>query len=149
MSHIKTQIRTAAQTVLKQKVTEVSERVFTSRVSPLKTLPALIIFTDIETAQKQSIGWPPRLTRQVDMVVVARVKSLDGVDDNLDQLQLQTEKAFTESVAANNLNGLVDSITFESANQIFNVDAEQPVAQVEMHFRVEFKTMADSPDTPA
>lgn len=148
-THIKTQIRKAACDLLKLKVPEVSNRVFSSRVTPLKALPALIVFTDRESAQKQSVGWPPRLDRQIDLVVVGRVQRIDSVDDDLDALQLSAEKAFSETINANTLGGLVNSITFEAANQNFIGDAEQPVAQVEMHFRVEFKTEANSPDNPA
>lgn len=150
MSHIKTQIRQAAVVLLNAKVTEVNGEVYASRVKPADKLPMLTVFTDRELVQKATIGFPPRLDRTLDLVVVAKVKSnVSAVDDALDALQLSVEKALSENIAANTLGGLVQSITFESANQFFSADAEQPVAQVEMHFRVEFKTEASSPDNPA
>lgn len=150
MSHLKTQIRLAAVALLTSKVTEVNGEVYPSRVKAADKLPMLAVFTDRELAQKATVGFPPRLDRTLDLVVVAKVKSnLSAVDDALDELQLSVEKALSEDIPANTLGGLVQSITIESANQFFSVDAEQPVAQVEMHFRVEFKTEANSPDNPA
>ncbi len=94
MSHARTQIRNAVVTLLTG-LTTTDDRVFTSRVHPLseQELPALLVFVDEESIERQTIHAPALLSRSVAIRVECVSALASGLDDDLDQMALEVEHA--------------------------------------------------------
>lgn len=148
MSHIKTQIRDAIVAKLIAGVPTVSGRVFASRVLPLKDVPALIVFADDEEAEIVNVGFPSVLQRMLKVMVIARVKMIDGYDDALDDLQLEIEQALSQTVQDYTLGGLVQRVILMSSRQDFDSMGDQNVAELNLMFRADYRTQVNTPDTP-
>lgn len=148
MSHLRKQIRDAVVTRLIAGIPSVDGRVFPSRVLPVASVPSMMVFTDDEQCEIASVGYPSLLQRQLDVVIIVRVKKINGCDDDLDQLQLDIEKVLSNTVQDYTLGGLVQRILLRSARQEFDSMSDQNVAELHLLFKADYRTQVNTPDTP-
>lgn len=104
MAHIRTQIRNALSTRLTG-LTTTGARVFNNRLEPLQftELPALLVMNDSEIINGRSFGsqlapHARRELRTISYKVRAVVKANAAIEDTLDQICLETEKAIGSDI---------------------------------------------------
>lgn len=146
-NHSRQQIRVAFAALLTG-LTTTGSNVFRSRVKVLadNELPALIVLTNDETIETITGTVPPIQDRQLEVDVTAYVKKSTSLDDTIDTIINEVEKAVGVSVAANTLNGLVKDIVLQSITVDINNDNEKPVGQAQMKFNANYCTLASAPD---
>lgn len=97
MPHQRRVIRDAVKTVLVNAGTSAADRVYTTRLVPLRAakLPALAIYTLEEDVDPQSAETAPRELKRHPRLVVEAIERIDAdnIDDELDDLALAIEKA--------------------------------------------------------
>lgn len=116
MSHVRQQIREALKAVLTG-LPNTQDKVYVNRVDPIEkgTVPALSIRTGADEKVETIIMAKPALVmRQVDVFVTAYAVGAD-VDDQLDDVSSDVEKA-----VANNhtLSGLVKNIEYMESDDV-------------------------------
>jgi hypothetical protein len=146
-NHVRQQIREAAAATLTGLATT-GARVFQSRFHVFSDvdLPALLITTNDELVNVSSIGFPPLLDRQINMIVQAVAKQNDNLDDVLDTICKEVEAALNANITANTFTGLAKHTVLSSIEIDMSGDGDVAVGQANMNFTVTYKTRADAPD---
>lgn len=141
--HVRKQIRKAAVAVLNNLATT-GGRVYESRVYPLTRakLPGLLVYTTVEDSGREES--PTESMRDVTMLVEGVVSISDKVEDELDDIALEVEKA---------LDGLGDmgfcKIYHGIQGTVSTLDddeSEKPHGAIAMEFLYTYRTAAGSPD---
>lgn len=141
MSHVRHQIRDHVATLLSA-TTELSGRVFASRVHPVDNFPGALVYTLEETSE--IVAAPFVLQRELSLEIVAYVKVSDTVDDDLDDLAAVIEAALA---ADPKLGGLAKT-SFVNASAIeLTGDGEKDVGTLTLTFVVVYMTAAATPQT--
>lgn len=146
-NHVRQQIREAAAGFLTGLPTT-GAHVYQSRIRVFADadLPGLNVMTNDELVSASSVGFPPLLDRQINMVVQAVAKQNDNLDDMLDTMCKEVEAALNASVAANTFGGIAKHTVLSSIEIDMNGDGETKVGIANMNFTVTYKTRADAPD---
>jgi hypothetical protein len=144
MPHVRTQIRSAAKTLLE--AISGSSGVYPSRVYPLHDadLPCYLIFTDDEDIQTESMG-EQLLERDLVLNVRPVVKSTAALDDELDAMILAAETALNAQV----FGGLAKKTVLSSIRIQMEAVAEKPVGVATMAFTVTYFTTGANPAVAA
>lgn len=144
MAHLRQQIREAIATALSG-LSTTGSRVYTSRVYPVQTadLPCLLIYADSERSNALTISCPRPLERSVQFRVEAYAKATSDLDDTLDQICVEVERALAMPVSA--LVGIVRSITLDST-ELELVSAEKPTGRARLAYTVDYFVAEDAPD---
>lgn len=145
--HVRAQIRHAIVEILTGLPTT-GANVFQSKISALQDdeLPALKVSTNKENIDAITINADPVLERELEAVVTIVAKSVDGLDDQLDQIIKEVEQALNVSEEINTLAGLVKSIVLTGIELDGNSEAETPTGEAVLSFKVEYYTQASVPD---
>jgi hypothetical protein len=147
MIHVRTQIRTAAAATLTGLATT-GEKVFKSRMRPSEDdeLPCLLVYCDDEpNIARQTAGKTPRLSRELLLVVKGLAKNGAGLDDELDAICLEVEKAISTNLT---LGGLVrDGVWLTSINTTINEEMETTCGEIIMTFSATYSTNSNTPET--
>lgn len=144
--HVRQQIRKAAIAAL-QGLATTGDRVFESRVYPLSKakLPGLCIYTPTESSGREES--PTESMRDVNLMVHGLVAITERLEDELDDIALEVEKALDELGEINGLakiyHGIQGTVTTMSGE-----DDSQPHGAIELEFLYTYRTRSGSPDIP-
>lgn len=144
-THVRTQIRSAVTAAL---ATATGLPVYASRPDAveLSTLPALLVWTDAESAQPQATGFPRTMKRTLLLRVLAVAKATSDLDDAIDEICRQVEIALSMPCAA--LSGIAQRITLEQTQIRLAIEGSTPTGQAAMTFEVLYMAAENSPDKP-
>lgn len=143
MAHVRQQIREYFGTTLTG-LTTTGTRVHESRVYPLESLPALVIYTKSETSEPVVIGSARELLRELEVVVEGYAKATTNFDDTIDTICKEVEEAIAADPTLNN----VAKDAFISSTEIdFNSEGEKPLGFVTMTFTVQYHTHENDVET--
>jgi hypothetical protein len=141
MAHQRQLIREAVKAQLLGK-TAAGARVFESRMAPWRTveLPAISVYTLDETVDPDSQATAPReLTRTLRLQVLGVVQLKDDVDDRLDALALEVERALD---ADPNFSGTAFDSILQSVQLAIDTQGDRPVGELQMIYSVTYHTDA-------
>lgn len=143
--HQRQLIREAARAALVGK-TAAGERVCSTRVVPYRRgeLPAIAVYTLEESVDPDSVSSAPReLARDLDLAIEAAVRAGETVDDDLDGLAWEIERAIH---ADETLGGTAsDCVLSETTIDVLD-EGDQLTGVVRLVFRVRYYTYAPDPD---
>ena len=91
-NHIRQQIREKLKTTLTG-LNTTGSTVYESRVYPLESVPALVIYTKSETSEPIVIGTDRVMSRELSVVVEGYVKANSNFDDTIDTISKEVEEA--------------------------------------------------------
>jgi hypothetical protein len=145
MSHARTQIRQAVIALLKGN-TSAGNNVFEARVYPIDDpkLPALLVYTKLETLGEQSMSRPRTQQRELRLSIEVYVKARGKVDEDTDALALEIEQLIAADVT---LGGLVKDMVLDTTETQFSDDGERPVAVAVMNYVILYTVKEHQPQT--
>lgn len=149
-NHIRRQVRDAVA-VLVTGLTTTGANVFT-RVGPLQPheLPALRLRTEQDEVEVETISFPEQQTRRIRLVVDVIAAQADDVQNTLDQICLEVEKAINASSSSNRLGGLsAGGVSLISTEIDIDGDGSVDVGRASMNFDVHCIVNSDAPDVVA
>jgi hypothetical protein len=141
-NHIRQQIREKFGTTLTG-LTTTGSRVYESRVYPLETVPALIIYTKEESSEPIVIGTDRVMSRELSVVVEGYAKATSDFDDTIDTISKEVEEAIA---ADRTLDGLAKDCYLESTEIEFNGEGEKPLGYVSLTFLTNYYVKETNPD---
>ena len=142
MAHQRKIIREAVAAQLVGK-TGAAARVFETRLVPYRRLelPALAVYTKSESVDPASADTSPReLRRNLQLVVEGAVKLGEDVDDALDQLALEVERAMD---ADRYFGGAAGESVLTSTDTGISEEGDRPIGILILTYAVTYRT--DSP----
>ena len=146
MSHVRTQIRSAAATALTG-LTKTGTKVFKSRVRPIDDdeLPCLLVYCDDEqNIDRATTGNPARLHRDLTLIVKGLVKKSTALDDELDVICKEVEVAIAGNMT---LGGLVRTgVELRSIAVTINEEGQPPCGEIIMEFAAGYSTYSNAPE---
>ena len=142
MSHVRQQLRDAVASVLTG-LTTTGTRVFTNRVYPadVSDCPCLIVRSDGDDVEAQTIHQPYLQVRQTRIQVEAYAEGVDGFDDEIDTICQEVETAI-----ANASSSLVKGMYLRGTRIDFD-QGEQPIGRATMVFTKDLYTQSNAPQT--
>lgn len=145
MSHARTQIRQAVIALLKGN-TSAGNNVFEARVYPIDDpkLPALLVYTKLETLGEQSMSRPRTQQRELRLSIEVYVKARGKVDEDTDALALEIEQLIAADVT---LGGLVKDMVLDTTETQFSDDGDRPVAVAVMNYAILYTVKEHQPQT--
>ncbi len=145
MSHARTQIRQAVIALLKGN-TSAGNNVFEARVYPIDDLklPALLVYTKLETLGEQSMSRPRTQQRELRLSIEVYVKAQGKVDEDTDALALEIEQLIAANVT---LDGLAKDMVLDTTETQFSDDGERPVAVAVMNYAILYTVKEHQPQT--
>lgn len=145
MSHARTQIRQAVIALLKDN-TSAGNNVFEARIYPIDDpkLPALLVYTKLETLGEQSMSRPRTQQRELRLSIEIYVKARGKVDEDTDALALEIEQLIAADVT---LGGLVKDMVLDTTETQFSDDGERPVAVAVMNYAILYTVKEHQPQT--
>ncbi|MBN66953.1 MAG: hypothetical protein CMM94_05235 [Rickettsiales bacterium] len=145
MSHARTQIRQAVIALLKGN-TSAGNNVFEARVYPIDDpkLPALLVYTKLETLGEQSMSRPRTQQRELRLSIEVYVKARGKVDEDTDALALEIEQLIAADVT---MGGLVKDMVLDTTETQFSDDGERPVAVAVMNYAILYTVKEHQPQT--
>lgn len=145
MSHARTQIRQAVIALLKGN-TSAGNNVLEARVYPIDDpkLPALLVYTKLETLGEQSMSRPRTQQRELRLSIEIYVKVRGKVDEDTDALALEIEQLIAADVT---LGGLVKDMVLDTTETQFSDDGERPVAVAVMNYAILYTVKEHQPQT--
>ena len=145
-NHLRRQIREAVGTKLTG-LTTTGSRVFQSRVYPVQDaeLPCLLVFTQSETVEAETVHAPRTLSRTLQLEVSAVAKATADLDDTLDQICKEVEIALAPPVSGG-LMSLIEDIVLRSTDIELSGSAEKPTGVARMVFEVSYYHLDSTPD---
>lgn len=141
MPHQRQLIRQATKTALVNAATAAGSRVYETRILPFRrtTLPALAVYTLVESVDEADKGAPRELVRNLQLAIEGSVEAGENVDDELDSLALQVETAMH---ADDSLGGTAEDAVLESTEVTVVEDGSKPVGVVRLVYAVTYRTYA-------
>jgi hypothetical protein len=142
--HLRQQIRTRVVTLLTG-LTTTGARVYASRIYPMAdaNLPGLTIYAAEETADIATLATPRRSQRELSLIVEGRAKAITGLDNTLDTICTEVEKALA---ADPSLNGLANDQWLTRTSMELSGDGEQPVGVVTLEYTIRYDVAENTPD---
>ena len=141
-NHVRQKVREYFGTTLNN-LTTTGSRVYESRVYPLETVPALVIYTKSETSEPIVIGTDRLMSRDLSVVVEGYAKAVSNFDDTIDTISKEVEEAIA---ADRTLGGLAKDTYLESTEIEFNAEGEKPLGYVSMTFLTNYYVKEKNPD---
>jgi len=141
--HARAQIRAALVSRLTGLATT-GARAFKARTFSMvpEDMPGLIVYTNNEPSADASIGYPRVQHREVSVSVEAYGKTAGAVDDLLDQMALEIEKA----IGADPTLGGVANDCGLTATECDLANAEQNVGVVRLLYTAKYNVRENAPD---
>jgi hypothetical protein len=143
-NHIRQQIREYFGTTLTG-LSTTGSNVFESRVYPIENtkLPALVIYTKLETSEPIVIGTDRVMSRELSVVVEGYAKATTNFDDTIDTISKEVEEAIA---ADRTLDGKAKDTYLESTEIEFNSEGEKPLGFVSLTFISNYYVKEKNPD---
>lgn len=143
MAHVRSQIRDRV-VVLLNGLPATGNRVFSGRSRPLKQdhETCLLVYTTEEAAEYAAMGGV--LLRELTLVVEGRAVAAEAADieDTLDEIAEQVEPAL---LRAPPLGGFVRDIALRSTRITVQSPGESHAGEIQMSFRVVYRTRETAP----
>ncbi len=145
MTHSRTTIRRTVISLLKNSYLKktIGDRVYESRVHPIDTTPAILVYTPQEQVIEYSIGFPRSQTRQLTLVVEAYAKENANIDTISDSLALEIEEVLARDQT---LGGMVKDIALHSSETILSGEGDKPIAVTTLTYHITYRTKENSPN---
>lgn len=145
MSHVRKQIRDRVVVDVTNLATT-GENVFQTRFYPLASakLPGLAVYTNSETIEATTVARPRTMVRTLEVIVEGYAQAKTGLDNTLDQINVEVEEAIA---ADSTLNNLVKDIKLTSVEVDYGADGEQPVGTIRMVFEAMYVTLETDAET--
>lgn len=147
-NHVRQQLREAVATLLTGLVTTGSN-VFQARLNPLQAteLPALRIYTEGEQLEYQSIGYPSRQERRIQLVVEGVARQSADLEDKLDTINKEVEAAIGATLTTWQASGIArGGIELDSVEIGLSGEGELDTGVVTMRFVATVFTNSNAPD---
>jgi hypothetical protein len=146
-NHIRKQVRDAVGVLLTGLATT-GNNVFVNRLITLKDgqLPALVIRTNDEEIETEDISDDAVLARRLEVEIEVHALAVDDVDDVLDGVINEVEKAIYADEAANTLNGLIKGLDLKTISIDFDAEGEKKAGLARMSFEAIYFNQASAPD---
>lgn len=140
-AHVRQQVREEIAGVVSG-LTTTGTRVFTSRTYPLSEsdLPCLLIKTEQESVDYQTIGRPSQQEREITLVIDAIAKANENLDQTLDTMCKEVEVVI-DTVASLSKNIMLAGTRIE-----IDDSGSQRIGKASMIYRMKVYTNSDSPD---
>lgn len=148
MSHARQQIREAVASALTG-LTTTGSRVYQERTRDLRDadLPGLVITTDEERIEAETVSFPPTQMRELTVTITAVARATSALDDTLDTMVGEVETALYASSSANTLTGKVKFMALEAIAVDLDDSLDKPAGRAVMTWRTVFHTTAGVPAT--
>lgn len=146
--HVRRQIRDAFVSAVTGLV-QTGSRVEAGRRRTLTAqhLPTLLVYTLDETSGYHA--QQRKLMRVVDVAIECRVSSHEPVDDDLDQVALEVERAIANrDFRSDDGLSLID-VQLVASRPDIRADGDLYVGKLRLDYRVEYRTLEQTPDIPA
>ena len=145
MTHSRTAIRRTVISLLKNSHLKktIGDRVYESRVHPIDTPPAILVYTPQEQIVEYSIGFPRSQTRQLTLIVEAYAKENANIDTISDSLALEIEEVLARDQT---LGGIVKDITLHSSETILSGEGDKPIAVTTLTYHITYRTKENKPN---
>ena len=146
--HLRKQIRDAVVGLLTGLPTT-GAKVYANRVWPLgnSELPGILVMADADTVNSYSEGSVvanvPRNVNRTAHLTVQCIAQGNAIDDQLDQVCLEVEKALA---ADRFLGGLSANVTLVDTRIQLKGDGERPTGEATMSYQVEYWVLDTTPD---
>jgi hypothetical protein len=142
VKHVRQKIRERVQADL---LALAGGRVYSSRVYPDTTLPAIGIYANTEEsgAENDSLTVPRRYTRNLDIVIEIKATAAANVDDAVDDLAAQVEALLAADRTLNSL--ATDTELVSTAHS--QTAGERPLMVARLTYRVWYRTNASDAET--
>lgn len=139
--HVRQQVREEIADILIG-LSLTADRVFTSRTYPIRDsdLPCLLIKTEQERVDYQTVNQPAQQEREITLVVEVMAKANEKLDNTLDEICTQVEIVI-DSIAT-----ISKNIQLAGTNIDTSVLGNQPIGQATMIYRMRVYTESNSPD---
>ena len=139
--HVRQQVREEIAGILVG-LSTTADRVFTSRAYPIQEtdLPCLMIKTEQERVDYQTVNQPAQQEREITLVIEAIAKANEALDNTLDDICKEVEIVM-DTVAV-----LTRDIQLAGTNIELSVLGNQPIGQATMIYRMKIYTESNSPD---
>lgn len=142
--HLHKQIRDKIETALTGLTTS-GARIYANRIQPMAdaNLPGLRIFADDEQVEPQTFHAPYLQERTLRLVVECCAKSTTALDDTLDLMSNEVEKALAAGIT-------MSSHTYVPVYTGMTFDDEQsdkPVGVKRLNYVITYSCMSNAPDT--
>ena len=149
--HVRKAIRDAIAELMRATATA-GGNVFPSRLFSLDEdqLPSISVFTtdesNAETVTKATLKSPALLTRALPVVIEAHAVMDDNIDDTLDALAVEIEKAMANPVM---VSGREIPAQLVSSQTTFSSDTDLQVGVIRLIYSATYSTREDAPDSLA
>lgn len=147
--HARTSIREAIADLMRETATA-GANVFPSRLFSLDEgqLPSISVYTtddsNIEVVTNITLARPPRLHRELPVIVEAHAVMDERIDDVLDDLAVEIERAMSAPIV---IGGTQVSSRLTSTQSTFSGDSELQVGVIRLIYSVAYSTREDTPDS--
>lgn len=140
--HVRQAIRENIATALTG-LTTTGTNVYTSRVYPVATLPCLLIYSNADELNYETISPPRRLNRRAQFTIEGYVKASTGSDATLDDICSEVETTlYTDRTRGGN------AMDTKITNQVMDYSdgGDQPMAVVVITVEVQYTSVEGSPE---
>jgi hypothetical protein len=150
-NHVRQQIREYVAGTVLAGLTTTGSNVFQSRPDsqplPSASLPALLVYTEGEDDTAETIGFPPRMTRDMRLRIAAVVEQNADFDDKIDTIIKEVETAINANRTAFTANNLARGGIFLDAidDPEFTGAGRTTVGVVAMRWIARYMTTSDAP----
>lgn len=147
--HARTAIRNAVAELMRATSTA-GGHVYPSRLFSLEEadLPSISVYTtddsNAETVTNITLGKPPRLHRELPVVIEAHAVMDEAIDDTLDQLALEIEQAMSQVLI---VLGKAVPTRLVSTQTTFSGEGDLQVGVIRLLYSLAYSTREDTPDS--
>ena len=144
--HARTLIRKSVVSILKNSrelARLVKDRVYESKVYPIDTIPAIIVYTPVEQVLEHTISYPRSQTRQLTMLIELYTKENTSIDQISDSLSLEVEETLGIDPSLGNM---IKDLALHSSETILSGDGDKPVAITTLTYHLTYRVKENSPN---
>jgi hypothetical protein len=144
MSHPRTIIRNTIVSLFKNNSVlkkAVEGRVYESKIYPIDTVPAIVVYTPNEQVINYTISSPRTQTRQLNVIIEIFAKANAAPDQTGDGLALEIEDILGSDLT---LDGMVKDLSLHSSETILSGEGDKPIAVTSLTYHITYRTKENS-----
>jgi hypothetical protein len=144
--HARTIIRKSVVSLLRNNTSlnrTIGERIYESKVYPIDSVPAIVVYTPNEQVLEHSISYPRSQTRQLTLLVELYTKENGPIDQISDSLSLEVEEILSTDPT---LGSLVKDLALNSSETILSGDGDKPIAVTTLTYHLTYRVKENSPN---
>ncbi len=146
MSHARTIIRNTIVSLFKNNSVlkkAVEGRIYESKIYPIDTVPAIMVYTPNEQVIDYTISSPRTQTRQLNVIIEIFAKANATPDQTGDGLALEIEDILGSDPS---LGGMVKDLSLHSSETILSGEGDKPIAVTILTYHLSYRTKENSPN---